>query len=87
MPDIDDRHPPQRLGGRHNATVLAGVLLATALTFVAQPVVAVLWAGAAIAGGIVFLVQDRPGRPAAIAAIIFAGTGLMWTFVQLGALY
>jgi hypothetical protein len=80
-----DRRRPPRLGGRDNVVVLTSVGLAAASIYVAQPVVALLWAGLAIVGGVVFLVQDRPGRPVAIAALIFAGIGLMWTVVRLGA--
>ena len=77
MPDTrTDRRPP-RLGGGQNVLVLAGVWLATALTYVTHPVEALLWSGVAITGGIVALVQDRPGRPAVIAALLFAGIGLM----------
>ena len=80
-----DRRPP-RLGGGQNVLVLAGIWFATALTYVANPVVALLWSGVAIAGGIVALVQDRPGRPAVIVALLFAGVGVMWTLVRLGVL-
>ena len=87
MPGTHDRHRPPRLGGRDNVLVLAGLLLATALIYLPQPVVALLGSAVAIAGGTVFLVQDRPGRPAVIVALMFSGFGLMWTLVQLGVLY
>lgn len=66
---------------------VVGIWVATVLTYVAQPVVALLWAGAAMAGGVVALVQEHPGRPWVIAALLLAGVGLLWTLVQLGALY
>jgi hypothetical protein len=82
-----DRRRPPRLGGRDNVMVLVGVWLATASAYVAQPVVGLLWSGLAIAGGSVFLVQDRPGRPVAIAALVFAGIAVVWTLVQLDGAY
>ena len=86
MPDArTDRRPP-RLGGEQTVLVLAAVWFATAMTYVARPAEALLWAGVSIVVGVVVLVQDRPGRPAVIAALIFAGIGLMWTLVRLGVL-
>ena len=66
---------------------VVGIWVATVLAYVAQPVVALLWAGVALAGGIVFLVQERTGRPPVIAALVLAGFGMLWMLVQLGALY
>jgi hypothetical protein len=66
---------------------VTGIWVATVLTYAAQPVVALLWAGAAIAGAVAFLAQGRPARTPAIAALVLAGVGLLWTLVQLGALY
>ena len=85
MSDTPGRHRPPRSGGRDNALVLAGLLLATVLIYLPQPVVALLGSAVAISGGIAFLVQDRPGRPAVIVALLFSGIGLMWTLSQLSA--
>ncbi len=85
--DIGGRGRPQRRGGTRDALVVVGIWTATVLVYVAQPVVAVVWAGAAIAGAIAFLARGRPLQTPAIAALVLAGVGLQWTLVQLGALY
>ena len=81
----DDAQP--RTAVRSNPTLLVVMGLAAVLTYVAQPVVALLWAGVAIALAIIVLVQEDSARPAPIAALVLAGVGLLWTLVQLGALY
>ncbi len=78
---------PRHHRWRHDATAITGIWVATVLAYAAQPVVALLWAGVAIAGAIAFLARGRPTRTPAIAALVLAGVGLQWTLVQLGALY
>jgi hypothetical protein len=88
LPDQDSTtHAPQRHSTRQDVLFVSGIWIATVLAYVAQPVVALLWAGVAVAGGIVFLVQERAGRPLVIAAVVLAGFGMLWMLVQLGALY
>jgi hypothetical protein len=84
---IGGRGHPQRRSGPRDVLVVVGVWTATVLVYVAQPVVALLWAGAAITGAVALLAHGRPLRTPAIAALVFAGVGLLWMLVQLGTLY
>ncbi len=85
--DAGGRAGPQHRAGFRDVLAVVGIWAATVLAYVAQPVVAVVWAGAAIAGAVAFLAHGRPPRTPAIAALALAGVGLLWTLVQLGALY
>jgi hypothetical protein len=72
-----------------NRSWLVGMGIATVLAYVAQPVLAVAWAGAAIAAAVVLLTRDHGVglRAAAVTALVLAGAGLLSTLVRLGALY
>jgi hypothetical protein len=87
LPDQATLQDPQQHTARQDMLFVASIWIATVLAYVAQPVAALLWAGVAMAGGIVFLVQERAGRPPVIAALVIAGFGMLWMLVQLGALY
>jgi|tagenome__1003787_1003787.scaffolds.fasta_scaffold17597681_1 hypothetical protein len=81
--------PPSIASGDNNRSWLVGMGIATVLTFVAQPVLAVAWAGAAIAAAVVLLTRDHGVglRAAAVTALVLAVAGLLSTLVRLGALY
>ena len=85
--DTGGRAGPRRRADPRDVLAAVGIWVATVLVYVAQPVVAVVWAGAAIGGAVAFLAHGRPPRTPAITALALAGVGLLWTLVQLGALY
>ena len=94
MAQQGSRSPSGHAGSRSiawgdNRSWLVGMGVATVLAYLAQPVLAVVWAGAAIAAAVVLLTRDHGGgvRAAAIAGLILAGAGLLSTLVRLGALY
>jgi hypothetical protein len=78
---------PQHHSARQNRMLIVGMWVATVLAYLAQPIAALVWAGTAITSAIIFLAQARPGKPLAIAALVFAVVALLWTLVQLGTLY
>jgi hypothetical protein len=80
---------PPSIASGDNRSWLVGMGIATVLTFVAQPVLAVVRAGAAIAAAVVLLTRDHGVglRAAAVTALVLAGAGLLSTLVRLGALY
>ena len=93
MPQQESRSPsaqcagPSSLGPGENRGWFVGMWGATMLTYLAQPVFAVVWAGIAIAAAIVVLARALPVRTSAITTLVLAGVGLLATLVRLGALY
>ena len=81
-PDEYGQRPP-----RQDVVMAVAIGAATLLAYVAQPVTALVWAGAAIAGAVVHLSQGRSLRAPVIVALVLAVVALLWMLVQLGALY
>jgi hypothetical protein len=91
MAQQDSRSPsghtgPQSIAPGDNRSWFVGMWVATVLTYLAQPLPAVAWAGAAIAAAVVLLTRGH-GQASAITALVLAGVGLLSTLVRLGALY
>jgi hypothetical protein len=92
LPGPFDAHPvagsrhPGRVDVWKDLAAIVGTWVATVLAYLAPPVGALLWAGLGITGAVVVLVQDRPGRVPAIAALVFAVIAVLWTLVRMGAL-
>src|SRR5690242_20925572 len=79
MAEQDSRSPsghsgPPSIAWGDNRSWLVGMGIATALTYVAQPVAAVVWAGAAIAAAVVLLTRERGAgvRASAITSLVLA---------------
>jgi hypothetical protein len=92
MTQQDSRSPsghagPSSFGLGDNRSWFVGMCVATVLTYLAQPALAVVWAGVAIAAALVVLSREHGARAPAIVALVLAGAGLLSTLVRLGALY